>query len=274
MILDQLLDGLSHVHAEGWIHRDVKPANIMFEPRGRQFVSRLADFGIAVHETDALHACRDGQRHPRLHGAGAVRDGGAGPPTTSTPRAWSRWSRRTGRSLHDGAFRPDEPHPAVARRHPEAHVIRQPPGRRPARGPLPGRRRGAPRLPRVPPGYPLTHADGAPLTFQDTLDPLPPNALARSVPSGPPPRSPSSMEAIRAGPAGLPSARPRRRRPAVGAATRWCDRGRSGAGRTGRGGPGTAPASSVRAPRPTPSPAPPRPPAARRADARRATAAP
>src|SRR5699024_11260578 len=53
VILDQLLDGLSHVHAEGWIHRDVKPANIMFEPRGTAFpVSRLADFGIAVHETD------------------------------------------------------------------------------------------------------------------------------------------------------------------------------------------------------------------------------
>src|SRR5699024_3060103 len=45
VILDQLLDGLSHVHAEGWIHRDVKPANIMFEPRGTAFpASRLADF--------------------------------------------------------------------------------------------------------------------------------------------------------------------------------------------------------------------------------------
>ena len=41
------------MHAEGWIHRDVKPANIMFEPHGSAPpVSRLADFGIAVHETD------------------------------------------------------------------------------------------------------------------------------------------------------------------------------------------------------------------------------
>src|SRR5699024_5077913 len=49
VVLEQLLDGLAHIHAEGWIHRDVKPANIMFEPRGRSHPhTRLADFGIAV----------------------------------------------------------------------------------------------------------------------------------------------------------------------------------------------------------------------------------
>jgi serine/threonine-protein kinase len=49
LLVDQLLDALSAVHAAGLVHRDVKPANLLLEPTGtgRPFL-RLADFGIAV----------------------------------------------------------------------------------------------------------------------------------------------------------------------------------------------------------------------------------
>ncbi|MFC7401498.1 protein kinase [Citricoccus sp. GCM10030269] len=52
-LLLQLLDALDHVHSAGWIHRDVKPANILLEPTGEGAPHlRLGDFGIAVREDD------------------------------------------------------------------------------------------------------------------------------------------------------------------------------------------------------------------------------
>jgi serine/threonine protein kinase len=203
VILDQLLDGLAHVHAEGWIHRDVKPANIMFEPRGGALpVSRLADFGIAVHETDV-----------RFTHVGMVN----GTPGYMAPELFSMAEPVPSHDLyaagvvalvalngplklHDGAFRPDEltQHlrgvtpklSAVIRR----LVAAQPEDRYQDADSV---RRD---LPRVPPGYPLTHADGTPLEFQDTLDPLPPNAPGAARPERPAPRvAPSSLEAIRSG---------------------------------------------------------------------------
>ncbi|MDQ0991896.1 serine/threonine-protein kinase [Streptomyces sp. V3I7] len=48
-LLDQLLSGLSAVHAEGVVHRDVKPANILLEATGTGRPRlRLSDFGIAM----------------------------------------------------------------------------------------------------------------------------------------------------------------------------------------------------------------------------------
>ncbi|MGW2636418.1 serine/threonine-protein kinase [Streptomyces sp. NPDC001348] len=48
-LLDQLLAGLAAVHAEGVIHRDVKPANILLEATGTGRPRlRLSDFGIAM----------------------------------------------------------------------------------------------------------------------------------------------------------------------------------------------------------------------------------
>lgn len=53
VIMQQLLKGLGHMHEERWIHRDVKPANIMFATVDSERIhARLSDFGIAVHESD------------------------------------------------------------------------------------------------------------------------------------------------------------------------------------------------------------------------------
>lgn len=53
-ILYQLLLALQFVHARGWIHRDVKPGNVLMEPTGSgRPWARLADFGIAVRAEDA-----------------------------------------------------------------------------------------------------------------------------------------------------------------------------------------------------------------------------
>ncbi len=203
VILDQLLDGLSHVHAEGWIHRDVKPANIMFEPRGRQLpVSRLADFGIAVHETDVrfthvgmvngtpgymapeLFSMAEPNPSHDLYAAGVVALVALNGPLT----------------LHDGAFRPDELTRLLRGVTPKlSAVIRglvaaQPEERYQDADAV---RRD---LPRVPPGYPLAHVDGSPLDLRDTLDPLPPNAPGAARPERPAAQvAPASLEAIRSG---------------------------------------------------------------------------
>lgn len=51
VLLDQLLSGLTAVHAEGVVHRDIKPANILLEATGAgQPHLRLSDFGIAMRK--------------------------------------------------------------------------------------------------------------------------------------------------------------------------------------------------------------------------------
>jgi serine/threonine-protein kinase len=43
----QLLEALAHAHAQGFVHRDVKPANVLVAEENGREVLRLADFGLA-----------------------------------------------------------------------------------------------------------------------------------------------------------------------------------------------------------------------------------
>jgi hypothetical protein len=56
----QVLEALAHAHAQGIVHRDVKPANVMVEDAGEAVSVRLLDFGLAhIGDADTLTAVGD-----------------------------------------------------------------------------------------------------------------------------------------------------------------------------------------------------------------------
>ena len=86
----QVAGALDAAHADGLVHRDVKPSNVLItQHRGRDSSTSI-DFGIARAtggDTKAAHRHRLGDRHARLHGAGAVRRPGSTAASTSTRSA-------------------------------------------------------------------------------------------------------------------------------------------------------------------------------------------
>ena len=57
-VVRQVAEALAHAHRKGIAHRDVKPANVLLDARGRAY---LADFGLAHREHHADRQTRDGQ---------------------------------------------------------------------------------------------------------------------------------------------------------------------------------------------------------------------
>jgi len=43
----QVLEGLAHAHALGFVHRDIKPTNVVLQGKCGQWVAKLCDFGLA-----------------------------------------------------------------------------------------------------------------------------------------------------------------------------------------------------------------------------------
>ncbi|CAM4144883.1 serine/threonine-protein kinase [Helcobacillus massiliensis] len=211
VILSQLLKGLQHIHNEQWIHRDVKPGNIMFDVGGPTPIhSRLADFGIAVHETDV-----------RFTHVGMIN----GTPGFMAPELFQMDEPTPKQDLYaagvvalmmlNGRFTlNDGPIPSgelarllkgvspqlagVIRSLVEADPVRRCPSAQAAIG----------ALPYVAPQTPLVFADGTPIRITSLMPPLPPGFVREKAFDVDQNKS-ASMEALRAGAAnaaGMPVA--------------------------------------------------------------------
>jgi hypothetical protein len=55
-VVVQVCEGLGYTHAQGIVHRDVKPANILVALGGRAPVAKLLDFGVAAVDRSTLTA--------------------------------------------------------------------------------------------------------------------------------------------------------------------------------------------------------------------------
>jgi serine/threonine-protein kinase len=70
-----LLDGLAHAHAKGFVHRDVKPGNLLLDGPKAGRIAKVADFGLAraYNESGSQRAddAGGGGRDAGVHGPGA-----------------------------------------------------------------------------------------------------------------------------------------------------------------------------------------------------------
>jgi serine/threonine protein kinase len=69
-LLEQTLSALAYLHSRNILHLDIKPDNILVQPKGYEFEVKLCDFGTAMimpcDETN-IHFGTEGYRAPELH---------------------------------------------------------------------------------------------------------------------------------------------------------------------------------------------------------------
>jgi len=91
-----LCDALAHAHAEGVVHRDVKPANVLVpsDPSTPAQIAKLTDFGVArVVGGDSLTRTGDVVGTAAYMAPEQAEGREAGPRPTSTPWRWSSTRR-------------------------------------------------------------------------------------------------------------------------------------------------------------------------------------
>ena len=60
--VESIASALDYIHTQGYVHRDVKPANILFDALGHAF---LSDFGVAKVVASTSGARAGPNRHDR-----------------------------------------------------------------------------------------------------------------------------------------------------------------------------------------------------------------
>ena len=109
-------------HLAGVVHRDVKPANLLFDEAGHTY---LADFGIAVNDLGAEHSHTVRSAGTPLYASPEqIRDGRAGPRSDQYSLAVVAWELLAGRSPFEGSRATDVVRDKLARGVPELGQVR------------------------------------------------------------------------------------------------------------------------------------------------------